>query len=181
MSGTDGQFTVATGYRVARHLPVFRYGDGQHPLWAAGCDGCGSNRGRDRCRCAHEFIMKMEDGYQTDVGENGVNLSVGRRQILSLLAPCWPIRVSSSWTKLPAVWTPPPRSRFSGRWIRPDGRADEFCHCSSAQYHHQCRQNRGAEHGRIAEMGTRQELLGQRGHYYHLYTMQWAQAQPALV
>ncbi len=29
------------------------------------------------------FIRKLPEGYQTDVGENGVNLSVGQRQMIS--------------------------------------------------------------------------------------------------
>ena len=32
---------------------------------------------------ADEFIRKMSAGYETEVGENGVNLSVGQRQIIS--------------------------------------------------------------------------------------------------
>jgi len=33
--------------------------------------------------CAHEFIMEMEDGYQTEVNERGSRLSVGQRQLIS--------------------------------------------------------------------------------------------------
>lgn len=33
---------------------------------------------------AHEFIMKMRDGYDSDIGENGGNLSGGQRQRLAI-------------------------------------------------------------------------------------------------
>ena len=33
--------------------------------------------------CAHEFIMEMENGYQTQVNERGSRLSVGQRQLIS--------------------------------------------------------------------------------------------------
>ncbi len=33
---------------------------------------------------AHEFILKMQNGYDTDVGENGSNLSGGQRQRISI-------------------------------------------------------------------------------------------------
>ncbi len=33
--------------------------------------------------CAHEFIMKMENGYQTTVNERGTRLSAGQRQLIS--------------------------------------------------------------------------------------------------
>lgn len=33
--------------------------------------------------CAHDFIMEMEDGYQTQVNERGSRLSAGQRQLIS--------------------------------------------------------------------------------------------------
>ncbi|MEJ0051038.1 MAG: ABC transporter ATP-binding protein [Methylovirgula sp.] len=33
--------------------------------------------------CAHEFIMKLPEGYDTNLGQRGQNLSIGQRQLLS--------------------------------------------------------------------------------------------------
>jgi len=33
--------------------------------------------------CAHDFILQMEEGYQTEVNERGSRLSVGQRQLIS--------------------------------------------------------------------------------------------------
>ena len=33
--------------------------------------------------CAHDFIMQMENGYQTEVNERGNRLSAGQRQLIS--------------------------------------------------------------------------------------------------
>jgi len=32
---------------------------------------------------AHEFIMKLEKGYETEVGEGGSRLSTGEKQLIS--------------------------------------------------------------------------------------------------
>jgi ABC-type multidrug transport system fused ATPase/permease subunit len=33
------------------------------------------------------------------------------------------------------------------------------------------------DNGRIVEMGTHEQLLAQKGRYFNLYTMQWAQSE----
>src|SRR6185503_5407139 len=32
---------------------------------------------------AHEFIMRLEDGYETQLGERGLRLSLGQRQLVA--------------------------------------------------------------------------------------------------
>lgn len=43
---------------------------------------------------AHEFIMKMEKGYDTELKERGAGLSIGQRRSWPLRAPCFPCRKS---------------------------------------------------------------------------------------
>lgn len=40
----------------------------------------------DACKaaCIHDYIITLPDGYQTFIGENGVNLSGGQRQRLTI-------------------------------------------------------------------------------------------------
>lgn len=89
--------------------------------------------------CAHDFIMQMEDGYQTQVNERGSRLSVGQRQLISfaraLLAdPAILIldeATSSIDTETEIVLQEGHKPPFK--------RKNFFYHCTSSVNHTECR------------------------------------------
>ncbi|MDI9546854.1 MAG: ABC transporter ATP-binding protein [Chloroflexota bacterium] len=123
---------------------------------------------------AHEFISQLPDGYATEVGENGVNLSGGQRQLVSfaralLAKPA--ILILDEATS--SVDTATEKQIEYGLERLMSGRtAFVIAHRLSTIV--QSDKIVVMDQGRIVEMGKHEELLAKRGQYYNLYTMQWA-------
>ena len=122
---------------------------------------------------AHEFITRLYDGYQTDVGENGVNLSVGQRQIISfaraLLADPRLLILDEATS---SVDTTTEKHIQTALETLMRGRtsfviAHRLSTITSAS------KIVVLDRGQIVEIGTHEALLAQRGRYYNLYSMQW--------
>jgi ATP-binding cassette subfamily B multidrug efflux pump len=125
---------------------------------------------------AHAFIINMPQGYETEVGENGVNLSVGQRQIISfaraLLANPRILILDEATS---SVDTKTEKQIQQALDTLMKGRTSfVIAHRLSTIVN--AHQIAVIDDGRIVERGTHQELLSQKGRYFNLYTMQWAQA-----
>lgn len=124
---------------------------------------------------AHEFIMALDKGYEEEVGEGGVLLSVGQKQLLSLARAILAkpdIFIMDEATSSIDTLTEGLIQRGMDKLMQ--GR-------TSFIIAHRLSTIRNAdrilviENGRITEMGNHHELLRQQGHYYRLYTQQFRQ------
>lgn len=126
---------------------------------------------------AHEFIMKLEKGYDTEVGEGGSRLSTGEKQLISFARAIianprifvLDEATSSVDTETEKVIQNAIQKVLQGR--------------TSFIIAHRLSTIRSADRilvikdGRIVEEGNHNKLIKQKGHYYRLYTNQFMEEQ----
>lgn len=121
---------------------------------------------------AHDFIMGLEDGYQSNIGERGNKLSGGQKQRISIAR---------------AVLKNPPIMILDEATSALDTESEKLVqdaldklmeNRTSLVIAHRLSTIRSADEilvlskGEIVERGTHDELFAQQGHYYKLSTMQ---------
>lgn len=123
--------------------------------------------------CAHDFIMEMEDGYNTQVNERGSRLSVGQRQLISfaralLEDPAILIldeATSSIDTETEIVLQEGLNNLLEGRTsFIIAHRLSTIKNADTIMY---------IDKGGIVEAGSHDELLENKGAYYELYMSQY--------
>ncbi|MDT8715729.1 ABC transporter ATP-binding protein [Clostridium sp. 19966] len=122
---------------------------------------------------AHEFIMKLEKGYDTEVNERGSRLSVGQRQLISfaraLLANPRILILDEATSNIDTA---------TERLVQ-NGIQKLLYGRTSFVIAHRLSTIRDADRimviddGKIAECGTHDELIELKGLYYNLYISQY--------
>lgn len=122
---------------------------------------------------AHEFIVTLEHGYGSQVGEGGNLLSVGQKQLISLARAVLAqpeIFIMDEATSSVDTLTEALIQRGMEALMR-DSTSFVIAHRLSTIK----RADRiiVLKDGAVEEMGTHAELMRRRGHYYRLYTRQF--------
>lgn len=119
---------------------------------------------------AHSFIMRLEDGYDTMLDGDGINLSQGQRQLLNI--------ARAAISKAPILVLDEATSSVDTRTERhiEHGMERLMKNRTTFVIAHRLSTVRNAdcimvlEQGEIIERGSHEELLEKKGRYYQLYT-----------
>ncbi len=119
---------------------------------------------------AHEFIMRLPNGYDTFIAGNGASLSQGQRQLLSIARAAIndpPVMIldeatSSIDTRTEKIVQDGMDKLMQGRTVFVIAHRLSTVRNSKAII--------VLDHGRIIERGDHEELISQKGTYYQLYT-----------
>ncbi|MCE5236034.1 MAG: ABC transporter ATP-binding protein [Clostridiaceae bacterium] len=122
---------------------------------------------------AEEFILRLENGYDTEVGEGGARLSTGEKQLISFA------RVILADPKIFVLDEATSSIDTETEQLIQNAITHVLKDRTSFIVAHRLSTIRNADRilvidgGKIAEMGTHKELIKRRGHYYDLYTTQF--------
>lgn len=123
---------------------------------------------------AHEFIMRLSKGYQTVINDQGAGVSAGERQLISfarvLLADP---RILILDEATASIDTQTEKALQQGLDHLMSGRTS-FIIAHRLSTIKNVSRIMVIANGKIAESGTHQDLLRQKGHYWQLYRSQFA-------
>jgi ATP-binding cassette subfamily B protein len=122
---------------------------------------------------AHDFIVSLPKGYQTELNEGATNISAGQRQLLSFA------RVLAQDPRVLILDEATANIDTETEVLIQKALGELLSHRTSLVIAHRLSTIRQAnkilvlDQGRIAEEGTHDELMAKQGFYYNLYKLQY--------